>query len=170
VNAAIAATAINAAINAYSIAVTPASFLVRFLKSVRTSNSPSHAWRRTESVGQKIDERLRLTYLEVWRLSLKIAQFKSALHIGCRPVQPLGDLEQFQSKLVVYRSPSRVPHLVQRVIPGNSLSTRIGMAFRTGAPHRVKQVVTASTEARPMARSALPVGCGGSGSIATSRP
>ena len=40
VKAAIAATAINAAINAYSIAVTPNSCLIRFVKSVRNPDSP----------------------------------------------------------------------------------------------------------------------------------
>ena len=40
VKAAIAATAINAAINAYSIAVTPDPSLIRFAKSVRNPESP----------------------------------------------------------------------------------------------------------------------------------
>jgi hypothetical protein len=40
VKAAIAATAINAAINAYSIAVTPDWFLIRFGKSARNLKHP----------------------------------------------------------------------------------------------------------------------------------
>ena len=39
VNAAMAATAINAAINAYSIAVTPDSSLTKFVRSVRNGFS-----------------------------------------------------------------------------------------------------------------------------------